>query len=645
MNIQWIARIFFASLWLWPTSFAMASSLFTVSVSGTTLTITSTAANHTYPAAGIKINTPSDFSAGSGCTLQSNGFCTFSVSDTVPAHIVINGSTASTDVTLCLNGVGALSCQHYSVALTGPVFYASTKHGVVQTSTNRGVSWTATAQPGGNTGHGLWFYNNVFYMGSPGGNVEQSLDSGASWSATGAQPDGSAVISVFSANGSTLYAGTQNGNVAISSNRGVSWNLATVPYPVSGDLGNVPVTGIFVSGNTLYVTTGGSLADGNYYSKLQKSTDGGQHWSDITPAGFTPSGAPPTPTASYDGVFMSVFVLSNTLYAETSDGHTFISTDGGGSWTDHYDGSSLYTLGVSQLYVKAGTPNTLYAAGDGFTYVSVDDGETWSFDLSSPGNSTAYGLTVNGNRLYVSTLLGDLSYHDMSDADPGHWTSTTQQPGGSLPYGLLMTADGTYYVGGSNGELSFSATGGQTWASTGVNPYVTPIYATFMQGDTLYAGNSDGSFWQYQAGSWTLLGMDTYGAIFSLAANGSTFFDGDILGYVNRSTDGGANWTALGQPDGSGVSSLVAVSNTQLYAGTQNGHVAVSTDGGATWALLSSPDGSAVNGLQVDTSTTPYTVYAGTGNGNMEISTDGGSTWTATSSQPDASAVLGLVVR
>ncbi|STY31155.1 Alcohol dehydrogenase [acceptor] [Legionella wadsworthii] len=51
-----------------------------------------TKANHTYPYAGIRVNTPfySIANVGQGCAPLSNGFCMFSVSHTLPAMIQIN---------------------------------------------------------------------------------------------------------------------------------------------------------------------------------------------------------------------------------------------------------------------------------------------------------------------------------------------------------------------------------------------------------------------------------------------------------------------------------------------------------------------------------------------------------------------------
>ena len=93
--------------------------LFTVTASTTTnvLTIKTNTPHHVYPNAGIKVNT-AGFSlqnAGTECIPDSNGYCLFTVSDTLPKTITINGQTIGDyTVSLCLNGLGALSCQTYT---------------------------------------------------------------------------------------------------------------------------------------------------------------------------------------------------------------------------------------------------------------------------------------------------------------------------------------------------------------------------------------------------------------------------------------------------------------------------------------------------------------------------------------------------
>lgn len=102
----------------YPTFSASTGAFFNVSSNGQSVTISTTVPNHTYPNAGIKINSGGySLTTSNVCTPNSNGYCLFSVSNTAPVTFTISGSTTKKlDITLCLNGKGPLTCQDYSVS-------------------------------------------------------------------------------------------------------------------------------------------------------------------------------------------------------------------------------------------------------------------------------------------------------------------------------------------------------------------------------------------------------------------------------------------------------------------------------------------------------------------------------------------------
>jgi hypothetical protein len=71
-------------------------------VGSLTLNITTAFPNHTYPNAGILVTTPGFFLANPGidCTMLSNGYCVFSVSDTSPATVTLGGGITPTNAVL-----------------------------------------------------------------------------------------------------------------------------------------------------------------------------------------------------------------------------------------------------------------------------------------------------------------------------------------------------------------------------------------------------------------------------------------------------------------------------------------------------------------------------------------------------------------
>ena len=77
----------------------------TYTTSATNLNITTAIPNHTYPNAGIKINTPGYLPAG--CSPNSNGYCLFSVSNTTAAAITATPSTCQSYADLIVFSPGA----------------------------------------------------------------------------------------------------------------------------------------------------------------------------------------------------------------------------------------------------------------------------------------------------------------------------------------------------------------------------------------------------------------------------------------------------------------------------------------------------------------------------------------------------------
>ncbi len=112
-----------------------------------TLSFRTVAPNHTYPAAGIKIRTPGY--TVSGCTLFSNGYCLFSVSDTTPATIAAT-STATPFALTSINPTSGAAAGGTSFTLTGANLtgatgvtfggVAATNFNVVNSTTVTGVT-------------------------------------------------------------------------------------------------------------------------------------------------------------------------------------------------------------------------------------------------------------------------------------------------------------------------------------------------------------------------------------------------------------------------------------------------------------------------------------------------------------------------
>lgn len=81
-----------------------------------------------------------------------------------------------------------------------------------------------------------------------------------------------------------------------------------------------------------------------------------------------------------------------TLYAGTSGGGVFKSTNGGGSWTAINTG--LISDDVRALAIDPSTPATLYAAGSG-VFKSTNGGGSWTAINAGMASAFVYSLAVD----------------------------------------------------------------------------------------------------------------------------------------------------------------------------------------------------------------------------------------------------------
>jgi len=302
----------------------------------------------------------------------------------------------------------------------------------------------------------------------------------------------------------------------------------------------------------LVVTDDGTLFLANYGQGVFKSTDGAVTWQPAT-AGMTTTQVTLLAAAPN-------FATSQTAWA-CSDGVLFVTTDGGGQWSQVYNQfpGALKDLQASPDYQN---DHALIAAIEEYgLYKSTDGGVNWR-----QVNTTLYvdNIAYSPNFGIDQTILAGASSSPevLRSTDAGEtWAaSTTGLPGLSV-YDLSFAADGqTVFLAShhcSNDGIYLSSDGGQTWAASGNGlddcgyEWQVAVSPNFMSDDLVLAAE-DQIFRSIDGGAnWGWSGSGAFGSrahalVFSPAfAADQTVYFASFAG-VFKSTDQGQSWSWAG---------------------------------------------------------------------------------------------------
>ncbi len=171
-----------------------------------------------------------------------------------------------------------------------------------------------------------------------------------------------------------VYAGTA---AATPSRRGVIYALA--PSPLDKDL--------------LWAGTDDGL--------LHVTTDGGQHWRDVTPPVLTPWAKVAGLEASHVDRNCA-WAAINTLRLDDPRPHVLRTRDGGATWQRVVDGLPA-GANVNAIREDPARPGLLYLGTERAVFVSMDAGDSWaSLRLNLP-NTSVRDLIVKGDDLVLAT--------------------------------------------------------------------------------------------------------------------------------------------------------------------------------------------------------------------------------------------------
>jgi photosystem II stability/assembly factor-like uncharacterized protein len=394
--------------------------------------------------------------------------------------------------------------------------------------------------------------------GSIGGTLYRSTDGGTTWAAL-AQFSGISVYDIeFDASGNTVYVGTFDG-VWRSTDQGATWTNLPLGIGLNDETFNVTTH----PSNTNVLYAGIADALGGQPRTLNKSTDGGATWFDVTPPGASSLGCKglainPTNPQQVLAAFAGAF----------GGGSVWYSTDGGTTWSDVTGimparpfNDAIYHLGT--WYVGGGQlfgsqTIGLYRSTNPLTgFTQMHDG-TWPNAVLTD----IEGIPGDADGVLVATVNG---VHRTTDGG-ATWSISA---GGTSPYSLnsvrFAPGSGTSIFMGANSfgvARSSDALATNFISSTGIgaldvysieanpgNPDQIAIAFQGLNNGGIYTSNNRGLTWNVETGlpgsRYNTVGWNN-NALYALN-------DGPTGGGVKEALyrkNGPGSWTSLGPDQG-----------------------------------------------------------------------------------------------
>lgn len=480
----------------------------------------------------------------------------------------------------------------------------------------------------------------------------RSRDAGATWTFTSAEVIGNAVFDLDLNPGHEcwLYSFMASG-LYVSKDEGDTW--AKLPFAAQDANGSPPSHEVFVwphnptadAADTLFVATYGS---GTYsgYMGLQKSVDGGQHWTVI----------PSMVGTAVQSVAFDPTPGSQNMVLATSDARVFTSSDLGETWTQVASPPAT-TLGMYGYVMY----NPFYAAKPGEVWFSSAELGGGVFKSSGSLASWTKALPNGYTQGYKVSFAGpsDVYMWEQHSTDGGAtWTQFGPWPTwGWGEYVFNPSDPRTIYFTNSREGVQKTTNGGASWATcnqglTGMRcvqmsvSRINPLHVrAVFDGWAGIFDSTDG------AGHWKYTEIPDSGQMWQVIED--PFQDGRLYasgGGFYTSTDDGATWhgpswdTLLpGRQSGVGMMTPLVADPHQpghLLVGERQGlnsthdhdagYLFESNDWGATWhavSIVTPIDSLAfVGGIAFDPDVAG-TVYVATGGTGVYRGVESGSTW------------------
>ncbi len=413
-------------------------------------------------------------------------------------------------------GLNDVNAEQIIIDQIGHIF-VGTRGGGIYRSIDNGANWVEvnngledlriTSLSVNSLGH--------IFAGTRYSGVYRTKDDGDHWEHISQGLTEDLINNIFIANSGTLYASTFNG-IFQSEDNGDNWLLMNC-------------AGMDVVRVMSFLNTNGFMFAGTR-NGIYKSDDGGNNW------------------MRYEGLTTKCTIWSmakdneGNVYAGTSVGNVFKSTNKGENWTNMSIGinapEGIYTLATN-------SEGKLFAAlcGRGIFFRS-NNGETWERATEVEGLARSIAYDESSDYLFVGTTQNGYRSLDYGDT----WELILPEVGICC---LFIDSDGNLFAGDFGGTIYRSTNNGDDWAAfaTGGAAKIKSITEN-LSGDLFIAQPGSGVFRSNNNGeNWIeinngLENLNTY----SVVINSSNELFTCVIGVgVYRSSNWGESWELVNE--------------------------------------------------------------------------------------------------
>jgi len=437
----------------------------------------------------------------------------------------------------------------------------------VYKSTNGGDTWAPTGTmplPSGVTSHRPFeLIQNPVRSGellaATSAGLFKTTNGGSTWSRilTGNYFD---IKIKLDAAGNTIYASDAT-TVYVSTNAGTSFGSLQLDSSAERiALGVSPS-----STGVVYAFAGGATGTGSF-TGIWRSTNSGASW-------FTRTTTPNICGYELDGlddIDQSIYDHSCTVHPTNSN--IFItagvnlwkSTDGAATmtnltkWSENQGGAAAagtaYVHPDHHKLAYNSVNDKLYSCNDGGLWESTDHGETWTDISSGLDVGTYYHMTpFPGNPYKILGGLQDngVKFRAIADSNFVHMFGAD-----GFDVGFVAGKDNEFYASNNTSVRRYTYPNGNqvnAGAGTGsmffkvVKPHPTNENIVFVGGSNIFRSTNKGASYSDRgsSGSWDIEFAPSDSQIMYAAGGGSSF-PGSNSASLYRSSDGGINWTDIG---------------------------------------------------------------------------------------------------